>query len=184
MAAAAAMAAARAAADIRPARARCTRPSARPAARRRKCRSSRAATSRSIAASALPSAARRGRDTARTRRGPQTCYARDRGRRPTPAPVHFLPQQPGRPTPDRGLNDEEAAMARTAAQMVADAKGRVENLSVDQVAQERAQGSPVLVDIREPEERARLGVIPGSVAAPRGMLEFWADPTSSYHRPE
>jgi hypothetical protein len=42
-------------------------------------------------------------------------------------------------------------MARTAAQMVADAKGRVENLSVDQVAQERAQGSPVLVDIREPE---------------------------------
>jgi rhodanese-related sulfurtransferase len=75
-------------------------------------------------------------------------------------------------------------MARTAAQMVADAKGRIENLSVDQVAQEREQGNPVLVDIREPEERARIGVIPGAVVAPRGMLEFWADPTSSYHRPE
>jgi len=75
-------------------------------------------------------------------------------------------------------------MAKTATEMVADAKQRIQNLSVDQVAQEREQGNPLLVDIREPDERARLGVIPGAVAAPRGMLEFWADPTSSYHRPE
>ncbi|HET7093524.1 MAG TPA: rhodanese-like domain-containing protein [Thermomicrobiales bacterium] len=75
-------------------------------------------------------------------------------------------------------------MAKTASEMVADAKQRIENLSVDQVARERKEGEPLLVDIREPEERAQLGVIPDAVSAPRGMLEFWADPTSSYHRPE
>ena len=75
-------------------------------------------------------------------------------------------------------------MAKTAAELVAEAKQRVENLTVDQVATELERGDVVLVDLREPNERAQHGVIPGAVAAPRGMLEFWADPTSAYHRPE
>ena len=75
-------------------------------------------------------------------------------------------------------------MAKTAADLVAQAKQRVENLSVAQVAQEVERGDAVLVDLREPEERVQHGVIPGAVLAPRGMLEFWADPASSYHRPE
>ncbi len=75
-------------------------------------------------------------------------------------------------------------MAKTAAELVAEAKQRVENLSVDQVATELERGDALLVDLREPGELAQHGVIPGAVAAPRGMLEFWADPTSSYHRPE
>ncbi len=75
-------------------------------------------------------------------------------------------------------------MAKTAAEMVAEAKQRVENLSVDQAAREVASGDAILVDLRDPGERAQNGVIPGAVAAPRGMLEFWADPTSNYHRPE
>lgn len=74
-------------------------------------------------------------------------------------------------------------MAKTAAQMVQEAKGRVENLSPQQVAAELASGA-VLVDIREPGEHEQTGTIPGSVSAPRGMLEFWADPASPYHRPE
>ena len=44
-------------------------------------------------------------------------------------------------------------------------------------------GDAVLVDIREPEERASAS-IPGSVHAPRGMLEFYADPSLPYHRTE
>ena len=72
---------------------------------------------------------------------------------------------------------------KTAAELVADAKGRVENLTPEQVAAELRDGGALLVDIREPEERA-AGAIPGSVHAARGMLEFYADPTSSYHRPE
>ena len=73
---------------------------------------------------------------------------------------------------------------RTAAAMVGEAKQRIENLTVDQVAAELAQGDTVLVDVREPDERVQNGVIPGAVHAPRGMLEFYADPTSPYHRPE
>ena len=74
-------------------------------------------------------------------------------------------------------------MARTAAEMVAEAKARVENLGVEQVRREQEAGA-VLVDLREPEERQRTGAIPGAVHAPRGMLEFYADPTSTYHRAE
>ena len=72
----------------------------------------------------------------------------------------------------------------TAAEMVAQAKQRVENLTVDETAQELESGDVLLVDLREPGERAQNGSIPGAVEAPRGMLEFWADPTSPYHRDE
>jgi rhodanese-related sulfurtransferase len=72
----------------------------------------------------------------------------------------------------------------TAAEMVAEAKKRVENLTADETARELAQGDALLVDVREPGERAENGSIAGAVEAPRGMLEFWADPTSPYHREE
>lgn len=72
----------------------------------------------------------------------------------------------------------------TAAEMVAEAKLRVENLTVDETARELEGGEVLLVDIREPGERSESGFIPGAVEAPRGMLEFWADPSSTYHRAE
>lgn len=40
----------------------------------------------------------------------------------------------------------------------------------------------VVVDIREIQERVDKGAIPGSQHAPRGMLEFWADPAMGYYR--
>lgn len=73
---------------------------------------------------------------------------------------------------------------KTAAQLVAEAKAKIENLSAEDVAAEMQSGDVLLVDIREPEELARTGVIAGSVHVPRGMLEFHADPTSAYHREE
>ena len=73
-------------------------------------------------------------------------------------------------------------MAKTAAQLVAEAKASIENLTAEQVAQEIAGGEVLVVDIREPEERRTNGAIAGSVSAPRGMLEFYADPTSAYHK--
>ena len=72
----------------------------------------------------------------------------------------------------------------TAAEMVAEAKRNVENLAPASVAAELHDGDPLLVDLREPAERTEHGVIQGAVHAPRGMLEFYADPTSPYHRPE
>jgi rhodanese-related sulfurtransferase len=72
----------------------------------------------------------------------------------------------------------------TTAEMVAEAKRHVDNLAPAQVAGELRDGDPLLVDLREPEERTQNGIIPGSVHAARGMLEFYADPASPYHRPE
>lgn len=75
-------------------------------------------------------------------------------------------------------------MPRTVAQMVAEAKARVENLTPEQVRHEMERDDVTVVDLREPQEREQTGSIPGAVEAPRGMLEFWADPASPYHRPE
>lgn len=72
----------------------------------------------------------------------------------------------------------------SAAEMVAEAKQKVQNLTVEQTARELDAGKAMLVDVREPVERDQNGAIPGAVEAPRGMLEFWADPTSPYHRAE
>jgi rhodanese-related sulfurtransferase len=73
---------------------------------------------------------------------------------------------------------------KTVAHLVTEAKARVENLSPASVIAELANGGALLVDLREPEERQQNGGIAGAVHAPRGMLEFYADPTSAYHRPE
>jgi rhodanese-related sulfurtransferase len=77
-----------------------------------------------------------------------------------------------------------STVKKTAAAMVAEAKARVENLAPAKVADEVASGKVLLVDIREAEERVQNGVIRGALHAPRGMLEFYADPSSPYHRAE
>ncbi|HEX7038878.1 MAG TPA: rhodanese-like domain-containing protein [Trueperaceae bacterium] len=65
-------------------------------------------------------------------------------------------------------------------ELVNRAKEEVENLSPSAVARELGRGDVVIVDIREPHE-TRQGMIPGAIRAPRGMLEFNADPTTQYH---
>ena len=73
---------------------------------------------------------------------------------------------------------------KTTMELVAEAKGRIQNLTPDETARELENGEMVLVDLREPAELAEQGVIPGAIHAPRGMLEFYADPASAYHRKE
>jgi rhodanese-related sulfurtransferase len=73
---------------------------------------------------------------------------------------------------------------RTAAHLIAEAKAHIEHLTAEEVAAELEDHEVLLVDLREPDERAEHGVIPGAVHAPRGMLEFYADPTSAYFHPE
>ena len=66
---------------------------------------------------------------------------------------------------------------------VEELKKDLENLSVEALAAELGGDSDMLlVDIREIQEQVDLGTIPGAVHAPRGMLEFWADPSSPYYR--
>ena len=72
-------------------------------------------------------------------------------------------------------------MAKSASDLVGEAKGKVENLDPEAVERELADGA-VLVDIRDAEERTANGSIPGAIHVSRGMLEFRADPTSPYHQ--
>jgi rhodanese-related sulfurtransferase len=73
---------------------------------------------------------------------------------------------------------------KSATDLVKEAKLDIENLSHEQVNEELARGDVVLIDVRESEELKQHGRIPGSVHAPRGMLEFYADPSLPYHKPE
>lgn len=70
---------------------------------------------------------------------------------------------------------------KTVGEMVAAAKTRIENLSIADVEREMAGGDVQVLDIRDVRERRKLGHIPGSMHVPRGMLEFWLDPTSIYY---
>lgn len=74
-------------------------------------------------------------------------------------------------------------MAKSAMDLVREAKAEIENLTVDQTAAE-VEGGATLIDIREPAELEKTGRIPGAVHAPRGMIEFYADESLPYHRPE
>ena len=73
---------------------------------------------------------------------------------------------------------------KSAADLVSEAKQQIENLSPDQVEEEISKGNATVIDIRESEELQLNGKIAGSVHAPRGMLEFYADSSLPYHRPE
>jgi rhodanese-related sulfurtransferase len=63
------------------------------------------------------------------------------------------------------------------------AEKEIENLSVDQALALHGSDDVVLVDIRDIRELHRDGRVPGAFHCPRGMLEFWIDPESPYHKP-
>ena len=67
-------------------------------------------------------------------------------------------------------------------QLCAEAENEIETLSVAQVMNVMGQSDTTLVDIRDIRELWREGAIPGAIHAPRGMLEFWIDPNSPYHK--
>jgi rhodanese-related sulfurtransferase len=58
----------------------------------------------------------------------------------------------------------------------------VKSISVIEIVDFADRDDMVLVDIRDVRELNRDGRIPGAVHAPRGMLEFWIDPNSPYHK--
>ena len=74
--------------------------------------------------------------------------------------------------------------AKSAMDLVKEAKQKIENLTPEQVRDAVSKGNATLIDIRDGEELKQNGRIPGSVHASRGMLEFYADPSLPYHKPE
>ncbi len=66
-------------------------------------------------------------------------------------------------------------------QMVAEANAVVTSVSAEEAKSMVGQPNVVFLDVREPGELEENGRIESSIHAPRGLLEFQADPDSSYH---
>ena len=73
-------------------------------------------------------------------------------------------------------------MSKTVAEMVGEARARVETVSPKDASVEGVSEGVVFLDVREPVEWEHH--IEGAVQVPRGLLEFAADPASPKHKPE
>ncbi len=67
-------------------------------------------------------------------------------------------------------------------ELVRQAEGQIQSISAEEALRLIDDPGTVIVDIRDIRELRREGRIPGSFHAPRGMLEFWIDPESPYHK--
>jgi rhodanese-related sulfurtransferase len=68
-------------------------------------------------------------------------------------------------------------------QLIAEAEARTSGISIAEAQRRIGDPDTVFVDLRDVRELERDGMIPGAFHAPRGMLEFWVDPESPYHKP-
>lgn len=75
-------------------------------------------------------------------------------------------------------------MAKSAAELVREANASVEKVSAEEAKALIGKDDVLFVDVREAQELAAQGKVPGALHAPRGSLEFFADPQSPYHKPE
>ncbi len=63
------------------------------------------------------------------------------------------------------------------------ARAEIDNMAAARAVARLGDDDVVFVDLRDVRELGREGGIPGAFHAPRGMLEFWIDPESPYHKP-
>jgi len=69
------------------------------------------------------------------------------------------------------------------AEMIAAARLLIDQVSVHEAAELQRLEAAILIDLRDVRELQRMGTVPDAFHAPRGMLEFWVDPDSPYHKP-
>ncbi|WP_380679389.1 rhodanese-like domain-containing protein [Salinigranum sp. GCM10025319] len=85
---------------------------------------------------------------------------------------------------------------RKAWDLAAEADAAVETVTVEELQAELAaaareegdgdadeDGNLVVLDVRDIREAWIEGGIPGAKHAPRGMIEWWADPSTEYYKP-
>ena len=65
-------------------------------------------------------------------------------------------------------------------ELIAEARKEIDNHSPEEAKRRVEEEGALIVDIRDVRELQRLGAVPGANHSPRGMLEFWVDPTSPY----
>jgi hypothetical protein len=73
-------------------------------------------------------------------------------------------------------------LKKSVAQMLAEANTEIETVQAADAIKLKDDPNILLVDIRDIRELDRDGRIAGAFHAPRGMLEFWVDPASPYHK--
>ena len=73
-------------------------------------------------------------------------------------------------------------VTRHVADMIASARLLIDSISVVEAAELQRLDAAILIDLRDIRELQRVGSLPEAFHAPRGMLEFWADPDSPYHK--
>jgi rhodanese-related sulfurtransferase len=64
------------------------------------------------------------------------------------------------------------------------AEREIETLPVADAIRLHGRDDVTFVDLRDPRELEREGRMPGAFHCTRGMLEFWIDPESPYHKPQ
>ncbi|WP_040159562.1 rhodanese-like domain-containing protein [Nigerium massiliense] len=74
-------------------------------------------------------------------------------------------------------------LTKSSQQLIREAEARVQTVGQDEAEGMLNDPDVLFVDIRDPRELERTGMIPGAFHAPRGMLEFWVDPESPYYKP-
>ena len=74
-------------------------------------------------------------------------------------------------------------ITRSVKSMVMAAKSEIEEIAAKDAVGLAGRADVVLIDLRDPRELSRDGRVPGAFHCTRGMLEFWIDPASPYHKP-
>lgn len=70
---------------------------------------------------------------------------------------------------------------RTVQQMLAEAEAAVPRITAEEAKSLVGRADVVFLDVREPNEVAASGKVPGALTIPRGLVEFRADPNSPVH---
>ena len=71
---------------------------------------------------------------------------------------------------------------KSSQKLVDEANEMIETLSASEVKKLAEKKEITLVDVRDIRELWREGTIENSIHIPRGMLEFWLDPNSTYYQ--
>ena len=71
---------------------------------------------------------------------------------------------------------------KSSQKLVQEANETIETLSAEQIKSLVEKKEVTLIDVRDIRELWKEGTIKGSKHIPRGMLEFWLDPESTYYQ--
>lgn len=79
-------------------------------------------------------------------------------------------------------DDDDDMITRGFMTLLDEARERIKTLSVEEAMALHGNDDYVFIDLRETRELEQEGMVPGAFHAPRGILEFWVDPDSPYHK--